>query len=56
MASESNDFFFRRIRLLHKLYYLINILSMKNEVYMCYISTELNFCRLHGGIKYKMIA
>ena len=31
---------------------LLNIFSMKNEVYMCNISMERKFCRLHDGIKW----
>ena len=50
MASESNDFF-GQIRLLRKFYYLINIISMKNEMFMCNVSMEQKICRLHGGIK-----
>ena len=50
MAIESM-ICFRRIWLLRKVYYLINIFSMKIEVCMCNISMELIDCRLHGGIK-----
>ena len=44
MASESNDFFL-------KCNYLINILSINNEVCMRNISMERKFYRLQGGIK-----
>ena len=50
MASESNDCFLR-IWMLRRNYYLINIFSMKIEVYMCNITIEQKLCRLQGGIK-----
>ena len=49
MASESKDIF-SRIRMLHNFYFLINIFSMKNEVYMCITSMERKLGHQHGGI------
>ena len=42
---------FRQIWLLHKLYYLVNMFSMKHDVSICNISIERTICRLHGCIK-----
>ena len=44
---------FRRIRLLRKFYYLMNIFSKKYVVCICNISTKKKMCRLHDGIKRK---
>ena len=35
---------------------MINILSMKNEVYMCNLSIERIICRLHDGLNNDKIA
>ena len=49
--SVSQMICFCQIWLLHKFYYLINVFSMKHDVFMCNISKEQEICSLHGGIK-----
>ena len=50
MASESS-YLLRRIWSLRKLYNLVIILNMKNDVSTCNISIEWKIGRLHGCIK-----
>ena len=54
MASSSvasEEMFFRRIWLLGRFYYLVNIFNMKYDVCMYNISMERTICRLHDDIK-----